>query len=124
MSPIPHADFAADFALAASDWSDAIAVQAPSIARSDSGTETITLGAAVDVVGVWQALSNNAAAHLQEALGLQGRPRWLILVPSDTSIDIGDVCTHTTPESVVEVGEVMAATNWPGHIECVLKERQ
>ena len=113
-------DIATDFATAQTDWDQTLSFQTASMATGNTGTETETLGAAVEVLGFWQPVTNQDLAQWQQQLsGIEGRPKWLVMVPLGASVAVGDVGSY-----LGESGEVMALDNQPGHKELILKERK
>ncbi len=111
---------ATDFATAQTDWDQTLAFQTVSMATGATGTETETLGTAVEVLGFWQPVRNQDLDQWQQRLsGIEGRPKWLVMVPLATSVAVGDVGSYFG-----ESGEVMALDNQPGHTELILKERK
>lgn len=113
-------DIAEDFASVQADWDMTISFQTPTVSTSDSGTETESLSAVVEVDGVWQPIEEIKRNQFEQRVsGLEGRPQWLVLVPLATTVAIGDVATY-----LGEVGEVMVVDSQPAHKELILKERK
>lgn len=111
---------ATDFATAQTDWEHTIEFQVPTVSTGNTGTETESLSAAVEVLGFWQPIpEEQKSEYAQRVGGIEGRPKWTVLVPLATSVSVGDVATHLD-----EVGEVMAVDSQPGHKELILKERK